>query len=173
VTSRRISDLVTSIHPSATLEPELEALLLELADDFVDSVVVMSALLARHRQSKVLDVKDVQLTLQQHWGMRVPGFFSPDDVMSAVGVKGVEEAAAGGGSEGGGGGGAKDFSGGFEGLKGVRVVKRVPMSDGHRKRLQAVVNAKANAAREAARAELDDGQTGSTGEARKRKRSTE
>ena len=118
-------------------------LLLELADDFVDSVVVLSSLVARHRQSKLVDVKDVQLTLQQHWGIRVPGFFSPDDVLAAVGGKGAAETASGGSGEG--SGAQRDFSGGFEGLKGVKVLKRAAMTEGHRRRLQAVAAAKVSA----------------------------
>jgi len=165
VTSRRIADLVASVHPSTTLEPELEALLLELADDFVDSVVSLSAVLARQRQSKLLDVKDVQLTLQQHWGMRVPGFFSPEDVLAEAGVRPVgDEADAPRGAD-------KDFTGGFEGLKAVRAVRRQPISEAHRKRLQAVASAKAQ--RDGISAMSSQPVIGSGSEAKKRKRLSE
>lgn len=46
-------------------------MLLQIADDFIESVVTAACQLARHRKSNTLEVKDVQL----HLG-KFPGFSS-------------------------------------------------------------------------------------------------
>mmetsp|Transcript_24378 Transcript_24378/g.83340 ORF Transcript_24378/g.83340 Transcript_24378/m.83340 type:complete len:139 (-) Transcript_24378:1325-1741(-) len=59
-------------------EPEVEAALLSVADDFVDEVISASCLLARHRKSDSLEVKDVATHLDVKWGMTIPGFSTED-----------------------------------------------------------------------------------------------
>jgi len=40
--------------------------LMQIADDFIESVVTSSCKIAKHRKSNSLDVKDVQLHLGMH-----------------------------------------------------------------------------------------------------------
>ncbi|CAG8433846.1 9608_t:CDS:2 [Ambispora gerdemannii] len=61
VTSRKIQDLVAEIDPNERVHPDL---LLEIADEFIESVAEGGALYATHRRSKQLEVKDVQLYLE-------------------------------------------------------------------------------------------------------------
>jgi hypothetical protein len=74
----RIQDLVQSIDPNYTLDPEAEEQVLQIADDFLDKVTRQSIRLAQHRGSKVLDVQDVQVILAKHWGISVPGLGLPN-----------------------------------------------------------------------------------------------
>ncbi len=43
-------------------------MLLQVADDFIDSVVTASAQLAKHRKANTIEIKDVQL----HLGKTIP-----------------------------------------------------------------------------------------------------
>ncbi|KAK2546274.1 Taf12 [Columba livia] len=60
------------------LSPESNQMLLQIADDFIESVVTAACQLARHRKSNTLEVKDVQLHLERQWNMWIPGFGSEE-----------------------------------------------------------------------------------------------
>jgi transcription initiation factor TFIID subunit 12 len=74
----RLQELVQEVDPNEQLEEDVEEMLLLIADDFIESLVSTSALIAKHRKSSTLDVKDVQLALEKNWNMWVPGFGSDD-----------------------------------------------------------------------------------------------
>eukprot|EP00035_Acanthoeca_spectabilis_P034545 m.29639 g.29639 ORF g.29639 m.29639 type:complete len:203 (+) comp6721_c0_seq2:1335-1943(+) len=69
-----LEDLVKQINPNQKLDGEVEELLVDMANDFVERVVTFSCQLAKHRGSDVLEVKDVQLHLERNWNIRVPGY---------------------------------------------------------------------------------------------------
>lgn len=70
----RLHDIVKELDPSERLSEEVEDVLLELADDFVEATVRAACLSARHRHSAVVEARDVQLHLERHWNMWLPGF---------------------------------------------------------------------------------------------------
>lgn len=55
--------MVKEVDPTEQLDEEVEEVLLQLADDFVETTVNTACLLAKHRHSNTIEVKDVQLHL--------------------------------------------------------------------------------------------------------------
>ncbi|KAL6721269.1 Transcription initiation factor TFIID subunit 12 [Lecanora helva] len=60
------------------LTAEVEETLLEVADEFVDQVIVAACQLAKIRQSSSLELRDLQLILERNYNIRVPGFASDE-----------------------------------------------------------------------------------------------
>lgn len=58
-----MQELVKEIDPTEQLDEDVEEILLQLADDFVETTVNAACLLAKHRKSNTVEVKDVQLHL--------------------------------------------------------------------------------------------------------------
>uniref|UniRef100_A0A8C6TL50 Transcription initiation factor TFIID subunit 12 n=1 Tax=Neogobius melanostomus TaxID=47308 RepID=A0A8C6TL50_9GOBI len=78
LTKKKLQDLVREIDPNEQLDEDVEEMLLQIADDFIESVVTAACQLARHRKSNTLEVKDVQLHLERQWNMWIPGYGSDE-----------------------------------------------------------------------------------------------
>lgn len=74
LTKPRLQDLVREIDPTEQLDDEVEELLLQIADDFVENTVNAACQFAKHRKVSRVEVKDVQLYLERNWNMWIPGF---------------------------------------------------------------------------------------------------
>ncbi|TRM59264.1 transcription initiation factor TFIID subunit A-domain-containing protein [Schizophyllum amplum] len=111
---RSIQDLVASVDPNVKIEPEVEDLLLNIADEFIDSVTNFSCRLARHRGGDTLEVKDLQLHLERNHNIRIPGFSDETRVS-------LSQTGTGAGAQGGAGGLKKAMQGSGQSLRSQRL----------------------------------------------------
>eukprot|EP00257_Ricinus_communis_P021160 XP_015580576.1 transcription initiation factor TFIID subunit 12 [Ricinus communis] len=79
LSKRNIHELVTQIDPSEKLDPEVEDILADIADEFVESITTFGCSLAKHRKSDTLEAKDILLHLERNWNMTLTGF-SGDEI---------------------------------------------------------------------------------------------
>lgn len=63
-----ITDLLHKIDPSANLDAVAEDLILDVADDFIDTIVMMAAESAQNRKSKTLSAEDVSYVIERKFG---------------------------------------------------------------------------------------------------------
>jgi len=75
---KKVQDLLREIDPRETMDDDVEELLLQVADDFIENIVTNASKLAKHRKSNTIEAKDIQLHLDRHWNMWIPGFGNED-----------------------------------------------------------------------------------------------
>ncbi|CAH9071696.1 unnamed protein product [Cuscuta epithymum] len=74
LSKRSIRGLVTQIDPSEKLDPEVEDILVDIAEEFVESLTTFGCSLAKHRKSSTLEAKDILLHAERNWNISLPGF---------------------------------------------------------------------------------------------------
>lgn len=70
----RLLDLVREIDSTVNLEDEVEEILLSYVDEFVERCISGASLIAKNRDVKTIEVKDVQMFLNRNYNMWTPGF---------------------------------------------------------------------------------------------------
>jgi len=71
---KRLGELVKEVDPAEQLDEDVEDILLQIADDFIEQTVSQACALAKHRKAANIDVRDVQIVLERNWNMWIPGF---------------------------------------------------------------------------------------------------
>uniref|UniRef100_A0A7S3JUA8 Transcription initiation factor TFIID subunit 12 domain-containing protein n=1 Tax=Aureoumbra lagunensis TaxID=44058 RepID=A0A7S3JUA8_9STRA len=69
----KLETLLKEIDENFELETEAQELVLKMTDEFVKKVTKRAAEYAKHRKSATLQAVDLQLCLEKHWGISVPG----------------------------------------------------------------------------------------------------
>lgn len=75
---KRLTELVKEVDPAEQLDDDVEDVLLQIADDFIEQTVSQACALAKHRKAGTIDVRDVQIVLERSWNMWIPGFGTED-----------------------------------------------------------------------------------------------
>lgn len=52
--------------------------MLQLADEFVDTVITSACKLSKLRESPNLEIRDLQLVLERNYNIRIPGYASDE-----------------------------------------------------------------------------------------------
>lgn len=80
ISRKKLQELVGQISAGEVLDNEVEDVMLEVVDDFIDSVMTFACSLAKHRGSNTLEVKDIQCHLERNWNIKIPGYGNADNV---------------------------------------------------------------------------------------------
>lgn len=75
---QRLQELVKEIDPNEQLDDDVEEMLMQITDDFIENIVGAGCDLAKHRNGTVLEVKDLKLHLDNRWNISVPGYASDE-----------------------------------------------------------------------------------------------
>ncbi|KAF2195269.1 hypothetical protein K469DRAFT_7076 [Zopfia rhizophila CBS 207.26] len=84
LSKRKLDELVRQVTGGGegpggeSLTPEVEEAMLQLADDFVDTVISSACKLSKLRESPQLDIRDIQLVLERNYNIRIPGYASDE-----------------------------------------------------------------------------------------------
>ncbi|KAK4790043.1 hypothetical protein SAY86_017347 [Trapa natans] len=79
ISKRTIAELLNQIDPSEKLDLDVEDVLIDIAEEFIETITTFGCSLAKHRKSTTLEAKDILLHLEKNWNMTLPGF-SGDEV---------------------------------------------------------------------------------------------
>ncbi|KAL9318974.1 hypothetical protein ACSQ67_015491 [Phaseolus vulgaris] len=79
VSAFKASDLIfliwfVLVDPLEKLDPEVADILVDIAENFLESIIRSGCSLAKHRKSTTLEAKDILLHLEKNWNMTLPGF---------------------------------------------------------------------------------------------------
>ncbi|KAI4300451.1 hypothetical protein L6164_033829 [Bauhinia variegata] len=74
VSKRSIHELVNQVDPLEKLDPEVTDILVDIAENFLESITRSGCSLAKHRKSTTLEARDVLLHVEKNWNMTLPGF---------------------------------------------------------------------------------------------------
>ncbi|KAL7268275.1 Transcription initiation factor TFIID subunit 12 [Rhizina undulata] len=79
LSKRKLEELVKQIDPDEKLDPDVEELVLEFVDEFIDKITTTACKMAKLRGSDTLEIKDIQIILERNWNIRIPGY-SADEI---------------------------------------------------------------------------------------------
>lgn len=73
-----IQELCRELTTTEVLENNVEKILCEMSDSFLETVVDSACLIARHRKSENITIKDLAFSVQQNFNIFEPGKYTKD-----------------------------------------------------------------------------------------------
>ncbi|KAL1461172.1 hypothetical protein WDU94_013097 [Cyamophila willieti] len=70
----KLDELMRQVDSTLQIDDEVYDTFSEIANDFVDNIVLKACQLAKHRGSTTLDPKDIQFVLAKDWNINIPGY---------------------------------------------------------------------------------------------------
>jgi len=80
ISKKKLQELLNQMDSREKLDDDVEEILIQIADEFIDNVANFACTLAKHRKSDTLEVKDIALHLERNWNIRIPGYSSTEDL---------------------------------------------------------------------------------------------
>nr|CAH8853914.1 unnamed protein product [Trichobilharzia regenti] len=77
-TADSLSELLTEMEPHLQLDPDVEEVMTNLANEFIASCAEKAQKIASHRGSSSVEGKDIVFCMEREWNIIVPGFVSDD-----------------------------------------------------------------------------------------------
>lgn len=75
VSRKKLQELLREVGgPDEIMTPQVEDLLLGIADEFVDNLTLASARVAKVRGGQDLQIRDLQMVLERQYNIRIPGY---------------------------------------------------------------------------------------------------
>ncbi|KHJ41872.1 ELAV/HuD family splicing factor [Trichuris suis] len=78
LSSERLDQLLRQIDEHTSLDEEVKQILLNYAEEYAESLLTKACLVSRHRKSKVLETKDLQIVLERCYNVSIPGLGSDE-----------------------------------------------------------------------------------------------
>lgn len=75
LSKQKLQELMNQIASGIKLDTEVEEVLIDIAEDFIESTTSFACELAKHRKSNTLEVKDLQFHLERNYNIKIPGNF--------------------------------------------------------------------------------------------------
>lgn len=70
---KNVQDIITSIDPSATIDPSAESIVLDIIDDFIENLINLSQDLVSNKEVKICTKSDIEFIVKQKIGEKLPG----------------------------------------------------------------------------------------------------
>ncbi|KAL3316324.1 Transcription initiation factor TFIID subunit 12 [Cichlidogyrus casuarinus] len=75
---KSLADLIGEIDPNLQLDQDTEEALNNVAEEFITKITAKACKLAEHRDSNVLEPRDIQFFLEHDWDIPIQGFPSDE-----------------------------------------------------------------------------------------------
>ncbi|VVC38307.1 Histone-fold,Transcription initiation factor TFIID, subunit 12 [Cinara cedri] len=74
LTRTRLRELINEVDPNEQLDLEVEDLMMQLSDDFIEEIIKGACSFSKHRKSNIVEAQDVQIYLDRYTNIQIPSY---------------------------------------------------------------------------------------------------